>query len=161
MYLIENPTGKRAFFDFITFLYRNQGQVWIKRKSQNKWWSTRERFHESSAVTRISSDATEAGPVVICRTSTSLHQWETIQGRCRMEVDRLIEKDFSPEQISNRLKLEKVFAISHETIYQRIYQDKRKGRRTPFAFTESEATPKTLLHWARTTRDDQEPHQHC
>jgi IS30 family transposase len=78
-----------------------------------------------------------------------------------MEVDRLIEKDFSPEQISNRLKLEKVFAISHETIYQRIYQDKRKGRRTPFAFTESEATPKTLLHWSRTTRDDQEPYQHC
>ena len=43
------------------------------------------------------------------------------------EVVRLIRLDLSPDQVSQRLEFEGVFKISHETIYQRIYADKRKG----------------------------------
>ncbi len=44
-----------------------------------------------------------------------------------VEVDRLIGLDMSPVQASERLKLEGVMRISHETIYQHLYADKRHG----------------------------------
>jgi len=37
------------------------------------------------------------------------------------------EKQWSPEQISGRFKRENIGNISHETIYQRIYQNKKEG----------------------------------
>jgi len=43
------------------------------------------------------------------------------------EVDRLIRQDMSPEQVAARLELEGGLQISHETIYQHIYTDKRAG----------------------------------
>jgi len=39
-----------------------------------------------------------------------------------------IQQDWSPEQISGRLKLSKIF-ISHETIYKLIWRDKKDGGR--------------------------------
>jgi transposase, IS30 family len=42
-------------------------------------------------------------------------------------VDNLLRADVSPEQVSGRLALEGVLEISHETIYQHIWRDKRKG----------------------------------
>jgi len=43
------------------------------------------------------------------------------------KVGGLIRQDMSPEQASARLKLENELSISHETIYQHIYADKRTG----------------------------------
>ena len=43
------------------------------------------------------------------------------------EVERLIRQDMSPEQASQRLTLEGVLQISHESIYLHIYADKRRG----------------------------------
>jgi IS30 family transposase len=51
----------------------------------------------------------------------SLNEWA--------EVKRLIREDLSPEQVSNRLKLEGSLQVSHETIYQHIYAEKRAGRK--------------------------------
>src|SRR5438132_1491158 len=42
-------------------------------------------------------------------------------------VEQLLRADFSPEQISGRLRCDQVLRISHETIYQRIWEDKRRG----------------------------------
>jgi IS30 family transposase len=42
-------------------------------------------------------------------------------------VEQLVRADFSPEQISGRLRCDQVLRISHETIYQRIWEDKRQG----------------------------------
>jgi transposase, IS30 family len=42
-------------------------------------------------------------------------------------VDRLVRQDWSPEQISGRLKKEQKDCISHEWIYQYILEDKRGG----------------------------------
>jgi IS30 family transposase len=47
---------------------------------------------------------------------------ETIQ-----RVESLLELQWSPEQISNRLKLENRSPVSHETIYWHIYQNKKQG----------------------------------
>lgn len=39
----------------------------------------------------------------------------------------LLQRKWSPEQISNRLKLEKLYSISHESIYKMIAIDKKRG----------------------------------
>ena len=43
------------------------------------------------------------------------------------QVEALLEKQWSPEQISGRLKLEQKPTVSHERIYQHIYEDQRGG----------------------------------
>ena len=43
------------------------------------------------------------------------------------KVELLIQRDWSPEQISGRLRAEEGIRISHEYIYQYIYADKRAG----------------------------------
>ena len=43
------------------------------------------------------------------------------------EVERLIEEDWSPEQVAWRLYEEQGVCISHEWIYQYIYEDKSAG----------------------------------
>jgi transposase, IS30 family len=42
-------------------------------------------------------------------------------------IESLLRQQWSPEQISGRLKLEKRPPVSHERIYQHIYADKRAG----------------------------------
>lgn len=42
-------------------------------------------------------------------------------------VNRLLRRQWSPEQISGRLKEEKVLSISHETIYIHVWADKAAG----------------------------------
>ena len=46
-------------------------------------------------------------------------QWQHVYTYLRLEL--------SPQQVSGRLKLEKALCVSHERIYQRIYQDKAQG----------------------------------
>jgi len=43
------------------------------------------------------------------------------------KVELLIQMDWSPQQISGRLKVEEGISISHEYIYQYIYADKKVG----------------------------------
>jgi len=42
-------------------------------------------------------------------------------------VTQALLDDFSPEQISGRIKLETEFSVSHEAIYLFVYRDKREG----------------------------------
>jgi IS30 family transposase len=42
-------------------------------------------------------------------------------------VETLLRGQWSPEQVSGRLKVEKQKSVSHERIYQHIYADKRAG----------------------------------
>ena len=42
-------------------------------------------------------------------------------------VEKLLREDWSPEQISGRLKREQGIRISHEWIYQHVLEDKRTG----------------------------------
>ena len=44
-----------------------------------------------------------------------------------MEVEALLRQDYSPEQVSGRLRLEGGLLISHETIYRYIWRDKHAG----------------------------------
>jgi transposase, IS30 family len=48
--------------------------------------------------------------------------WQTWQ-----QVEQLLRQDWSPEQISGRLKLAKQPSVSHEWIYLYVYADKRRG----------------------------------
>jgi IS30 family transposase len=42
-------------------------------------------------------------------------------------VDELIQADWSPEQVSGWLRRHRLLSISHETIYLRVWHDKRSG----------------------------------
>lgn len=42
-------------------------------------------------------------------------------------VESLLRREWSPEQIAGRLKLERREAVSHERIYRHVYADKRAG----------------------------------
>src|SRR2546425_9122279 len=42
-------------------------------------------------------------------------------------VQTLVREDWSPEQSAGRWRLDQEFAISHETIYRYLWQDKREG----------------------------------
>jgi IS30 family transposase len=42
-------------------------------------------------------------------------------------VELLLSREWSPEQISERLKLEGLRSVSHETIYLRVYRNKMEG----------------------------------
>ena len=57
-----------------------------------------------------------------CEAYRSRIAWQTWQ-----QVERLLRQDWSPEQISGRLKLEKQPSVSHEWIYLYVYADKRRG----------------------------------
>ncbi len=50
-----------------------------------------------------------------------------IQAETWAGVERLLRQDWSPEQISGRLKKEQGICISHEWIYQYVLTDKRAG----------------------------------
>ena len=50
-----------------------------------------------------------------------------IDCRTWTRVERLLKIEWSPEQISKRLKLEGLPSVSHETIYLHVYQNKRDG----------------------------------
>jgi IS30 family transposase len=45
----------------------------------------------------------------------------------RLQVEAWIRKDFSPEQIVGRAEREGIAMVSHERIYQHIWDDKRVG----------------------------------
>jgi IS30 family transposase len=45
----------------------------------------------------------------------------------KQRVEIYLTQDWSPEQISGRLKLQEAISISHETIYQHIWADKQAG----------------------------------
>jgi IS30 family transposase len=55
------------------------------------------------------------------------HAWKRIDAATWTLVEKLIREDWSPEQISNRLREDHDICISHEWIYQHILADKRAG----------------------------------
>jgi len=57
-----------------------------------------------------------------CAAYRSRIAWQTWE-----QVERLLRQDWSPEQISGRLKLEQQPTVSHECIYLYVYAEKRRG----------------------------------
>lgn len=51
----------------------------------------------------------------------------TITAQGWLQVERLLRQEWSPEQISGRLKQEHSFCISHEWIYQYVLKDRQAG----------------------------------
>jgi len=57
-----------------------------------------------------------------CAAYRSRIAWQTWE-----QVERLLRQDWSPEQITGRLKLEQQPTVSHECIYLYVYAEKRRG----------------------------------
>ncbi len=65
------------------------------------------------------------------------HRWATARRKARncrripawiwQKIEALIRRDWSPQQVSGRLRLEGGIRVSHEWIYRHVYADKRSG----------------------------------
>ena len=65
-----------------------------------------------------------------CKTVRERHRHKRkhrIDGQTWARVETLLRIQWAPEQISDRLKLEGLPSVSHETIYLHIYKNKREG----------------------------------
>jgi len=115
---------------------------------------TRERRYQIYALKKVGQNQTQIALVLGCHKSTVSRelrrncgakgyrpyqadelaydrQCEAYQARISGETWKLVESllrlDWSPEQISGRLKLEKKPSVSHECIYLYVYAEKRRG----------------------------------
>ena len=60
------------------------------------------------------------------RQEKALKKASVLTAKMKENILEKLEKNWSPEQISGRLKNEKIF-VSYQTIYRFIYKDKKKG----------------------------------
>ena len=69
-------------------------------------------------------DASRAGKMSQARRKRGAYK---LKGDLLLEVDKMLDKKYSPEQISGRLGLENKPKVSPETIYEHVYRDKKAG----------------------------------
>lgn len=84
----------------------------LSRNKGKRGW--RPRQAESKAIERL----TKRGTTNVRRVNEL--SWEYV-------IEKLTEEQWSPEQISGRMTLDKLESISHETIYRYILNDKLSG----------------------------------
>lgn len=80
---------------------------------RNKYVNGRYAAHHAQSYYRGRLRRSRSG------TNFSSQQW--------LQVFKMLAEQFSPEQISGRLKLNGSLSISHETIYKYIWADKQRG----------------------------------
>lgn len=69
-------------------------------------------------------DACRADKMSRARCQRGAHK---LKGELLLEVNKMLGKQQSPEQISGRLVQQGMAGVSHETIYQHVYRDKKAG----------------------------------
>ena len=90
------------------------------------------KVHTSTVWREIRRNSTpyRYNPSRAIRLARERHQWKRkkeIDSETWTRVELLLCLEWSPEQISKRLKLEGYRTVSHETIYRHIYQNKQEG----------------------------------
>ncbi len=105
------PTRKSAIAKFLNRSPSTLSRELNRNKGDRGW---KPRQAQMKAAERLGT----RGSANVRRASSSA--WE--YAKVHIENDQ-----WSPEQISGRLKLDKLETMSHETIYQRILKDKKSG----------------------------------
>ena len=82
----------------------------LKRNSKNGYYSP-----EYAEIKSVSGDKNK-------RTNKKL------TNKVKLYISKKLKQNWFPEQISGRLKKDKIISISHETIYRYIYMNQRHGR---------------------------------
>jgi transposase, IS30 family len=87
--------------------------------------------HRSSIIRELKRNSTEGsyqGPQAEAKSQQRRFRKPTkMTPQLVLIVEEKLKLQWSPEQISGRLKIEAVAHISHETIYKHIWSDKRRG----------------------------------
>ena len=88
--------------------------------------------HKSTISRELSRNRGPQGyyPVQADKLATGRHRaahHRRITAETWQQVELLLRQQWSPEQISGRLKLQRQPAVSHERIYLYVYADKRRG----------------------------------
>lgn len=95
----------------------------IDRHRSTVWREIKRNSNPSGTYTAPSATniATQRAARASCRTSRiAPERWKYVE-------QKLSSSQWSPEEIRNRMKLEGLRPISHETIYQRLWNDKKAG----------------------------------
>lgn len=113
---------------------RQRYQIWtgVKRGLMQREIAVEVGIDRSTVSRELRRNGTEGGynPLEAERLA---HRRRREKGRHRIpdnvwrEVDKKIRENWSPEQISGRRCFDGEYPVSHEWIYQHIYQDKRSG----------------------------------
>lgn len=113
---------------------RQRYQIWagVKRGLMQREIATEVGVDRSTVSRELKRNGTEGGynPLEAERLA---HRRRREKGRRRIpdeiweEVDKRIREGWSPEQISGRRRVEGEYPVSHEWIYQHVYEDKMAG----------------------------------
>ena len=89
--------------------------------------------HRSTVTREIGRNSSERwgyNPSRACRAARERHREKRkyrVDNETWARIETLLRTQWSPEQISKRLKLEGLKSVSHETIYRHVYRDKQEG----------------------------------
>ena len=110
-------------------------QIWAcLRIGMKRSWIAKEIGVHRSTITRElrrnESGRWKYNPSRACRMARERHEGKRkhrINAMVWTMVEKLLGLGWSPEQISERLKIEGLRSVAHETIYRHIYQNKQAG----------------------------------
>ena len=85
------------------------------------------REFQRNSLDRASYDGKRAHQIYVASKRGSGSIKKKMKGALKEEIQRLIEADFSPEQVTGRLKKEGKQSASHTCIYEMIREDKTNG----------------------------------
>lgn len=109
IFLLIQANCKKNFICFVLKISRSALYRELKRNSENL------RYDPDKADSKS------------CARRKNCHKKPVMSDELTAEVIRMLQKKWSPEQISGRLKLEQKANISHQSIYNFIESDRRSG----------------------------------
>src|SRR5689334_15802440 len=98
-----------------------------RRVSRDPGTVSRELRRNSDPTMTVPYEPKRADRLAQSRRRTKGLRCRKIQGQLQTLVEQKLALSWSPEQISGRLRLESVFTVSHETIYQHVIRDAKCG----------------------------------
>lgn len=131
--LTARSKGVSVKYKQLTQEQRYQIGAWF-RTGMNKSEIAKEvNVHKSTIsreIKRNGGGRWKYNPSRACRAARERHRLKKkhrIDCQTWARVERLLGIEWTPEQISDRLKLEGLPSVSHETIYRYVYQNKQEG----------------------------------
>ena len=112
---------------------RYQIGAWLRTGMKRSEIARRIEVHKSTVTREIARNGSgrwKYNPARAVRAARERHREKRkhrIDSQTWARVERLMGIEWTPEQISDRLKLEGLRSVSHETIYRYVYKNKREG----------------------------------
>lgn len=129
----QKLTGAQMAYKQLTLEKRYELKAYMQAGFSRSWVATKLGVHKSTVTRELQRNSSRTGyfakvahqRAVSRRRGARKHKQFTDE--IRLQVNALLSRDFSPEQIAGRLKKESNLSVSHERIYQHIREDRSMG----------------------------------